>query len=72
VSAIRIDPDGTRYIQADVDIQPGNSGGPLTDDKGNVLGLAVLGIQSGNGGSIGLNFFIPIEDALSALDVVVQ
>jgi S1-C subfamily serine protease len=72
VSALRVDADGARYIQADVDIQEGNSGGPLTDAKGNVLGLAVLGIQTGSGGSIGLNFFVPIEDALRALDVVVQ
>lgn len=72
VSAIRSDSDGTRYIQADVDIQPGNSGGPLTDAQGNVVGVAVLGIQSAGGGSIGLNFFIPIEDALSALNIAVQ
>lgn len=72
VSAIRTESDGLRYIQADVDIQPGNSGGPLTDAQGNVVGVAVLGIQSAGGGSIGLNFFIPIADALSALGVTVQ
>jgi S1-C subfamily serine protease len=72
VSSIRTDSDGTRYIQADVDIQAGNSGGPLTDSAGNAVGVAVLGIQTAGGGSIGLNFFIPIEDALAALDVVLQ
>jgi len=72
VSAIRTESDGLRYIQADVDIQAGNSGGPLTDATGNVVGLAVLGIQSAGGGSIGLNFFVPIEDALAALGIAVR
>ena len=31
------------YIQADVDVQPGNSGGPLLDAHGNILGLTVAG-----------------------------
>ncbi len=53
-----------RLIQADVDIQPGNSGGPLLDRHGNVVGIAVSGIGEL---SVGVNFFIPIADALKKL-----
>lgn len=53
-------------IQADVDIQPGNSGGPLVDASGNVVGISVSGYGDR---SIGLNFFIPIRDALEKLNL---
>jgi len=55
-------------IQSDVDISAGNSGGPLLDDKGNVVGISV----SGYGGAItsaGLNMFIPIDSALEHLNI---
>ncbi|MGE5505428.1 MAG: S1C family serine protease [Actinomycetota bacterium] len=68
VSAIRRDErDGQEMIQGDVSIHPGNSGGPLLDDKGNVIGIAVAGYTGGFGN--GLNLFIPIDDALSKLRV---
>ena len=57
---------GMDYIQADVDIQSGNSGGPLVDANGNVVGITVLGIGDR---SIGLNFFIPISEALEFLKI---
>jgi S1-C subfamily serine protease len=56
-----------RYIQSDVAILPGNSGGPLLDPQGNVIGIAVAGL--GARGIAGLNFFIPIKDALSTLQL---
>ena len=59
---------GKRLIQSDVNIEPGSSGGPLLDKSGNVIGLSVSGIMVG-GASTGLNFFIPINDALSAIGV---
>lgn len=68
VSAIRRDDDGTLWIQADVDVQPGNSGGPLLDGAGNVIGITTFGLQP-EGSSIGLNFFLPIDQALTALDL---
>lgn len=70
VSAIR-DSGGLRFIQGDVDVQPGNSGGPLTDPSGNVVGVTQSGIEP-NGTSVGINFFIPIADALAALNVTVN
>jgi S1-C subfamily serine protease len=66
VSAIRREGSGLEYIQADVDIQAGNSGGPLLDASGNVIGISVAGIREG-GVMTGINFFVPIQDALSRL-----
>lgn len=65
VSANRVQ-DGLPFIQSDVVVNHGNSGGPLLDANGQVIGLTVSGIAS-NGAPIGLNFFIPIGDALRAL-----
>jgi serine protease Do len=65
VSALRSDHrTGLEAIQADVAIQSGNSGGPLVDAEGNLVALTVSGYGSAN---IGLNFFIPIGDALARL-----
>jgi serine protease Do len=67
VSAYRSE-DGMRLIQSDVSVQPGNSGGPLTDASGNVVGIAVKGL-SVRGAMTGLNFFIPIDDALRSVGI---
>lgn len=70
VSAYRQNPRGLRDIQADVDIHPGNSGGPLLDANGNVVGLTYAGYSDTPArASIGLNLFIPIADALRKLNV---
>ncbi|MFE6282905.1 S1C family serine protease [Streptomyces sp. NPDC057877] len=57
-------------LQTDASINPGNSGGPLLDAKGNVIGINSAIQSSGNGGfgtgqsgSIGLGFAIPINQA---------
>jgi serine protease Do len=55
-------------IQSDVTIQPGNSGGPLIDKNGHVLGISTLGTPD----AIGLNFFIPISTALETLNITVD
>jgi S1-C subfamily serine protease len=65
VSANRVY-DGQPFIQSDVAVTHGNSGGPLLDEKGRVLGLTVSG-RAPEGAPVGLNFFIPIDDALRAL-----
>lgn len=67
VSALRTD-KGLRFIQSDVSINHGNSGGPLLNERGAVLGITVSGIQLGEAPA-GINFFIPISDALEALSV---
>lgn len=64
---------GLRMIQADVDIQGGNSGGPLVNDKGNVVGMSVAGLgMTPEKKSVGLNLFIPIADALAFLNIEVE
>jgi S1-C subfamily serine protease len=67
VSGLRIN-EGQPFIQSDVVINHGNSGGPLLDEKGQVIGLAVMGFESG-GAPMGINFFIPIDDALKVLQI---
>lgn len=59
---------GLKVIQSDVTIAPGSSGGPLLDDHGNVVGVAVSGHVL-KGGFTGHNFFVPINEALDALMV---
>jgi serine protease Do len=52
------------FIQTDVAINRGNSGGPLLNMDGEVIGINSW-ILSSNGGYIGLSFSIPIEVAVS-------
>jgi serine protease Do len=52
------------FIQTDVAINRGNSGGPLLDMNGEVIGINSW-ILSSSGGYIGLSFSIPIEVAIS-------
>ena len=58
-----------RYLQSDVTVLPGNSGGPLLDAAGKVVGISKGGLVSGRGN---LNLFIPIGDALSTLSLQLQ
>ena len=51
-----------RYIQTDASINQGNSGGPLFDLDGNVVGINTV-IFSPSGGNVGLGFAIPAEVA---------
>jgi serine protease Do len=59
-------PDGSYvpFIQTDVAVNPGNSGGPLFNLKGEVIGINSQ-IYSRSGGSQGVSFAIPIEVALN-------
>jgi len=52
------------FIQTDVPVNPGNSGGPLFDVKGEVVGINSQ-IFSQTGGFMGLSFAIPIDVALN-------
>lgn len=57
------------FIQSDVDIYDGNSGGPLLDENGNIIGMSVKGFLVSAGTFGGLNWFVPIADALNKLDI---
>ena len=56
-----------RYLQTDASINRGNSGGPLFDMKGNVIGINNA-IFSPTGGSVGIGFAIPAEIAAPIVD----
>ena len=66
-------PDGSYvpFIQTDVAVNPGNSGGPLFNMKGEVVGINSQ-IYSGTGGYQGLSFAIPIDVATQVKDQLVQ
>ena len=51
-----------RYIQTDASINQGNSGGPMFDLHGNVIGINTA-IFSPTGGNVGIGFAIPAEEA---------
>ena len=58
------------YIQTDASINSGNSGGPLFDMNGDVIGIntAILG----KGGSIGIGFSIPSNSAKKVVDQLIK
>ncbi|WP_447759932.1 trypsin-like peptidase domain-containing protein [Sphingopyxis panaciterrae] len=56
-----------RYIQTDTAINRGNSGGPLFDLQGNVVGINNM-LISPVGANIGVNFAIPADAAIPVID----
>jgi serine protease Do len=56
-----------RYLQTDASINRGNSGGPMFDMKGQVIGINNA-IFSPTGGSVGIGFAIPAEIAAPIVD----
>ncbi len=58
------------FIQTDAAVNPGNSGGPLFDGSGSVVGINAQ-IYSQSGGFQGLSFAIPINVALKVKDQIV-
>jgi S1-C subfamily serine protease len=66
-------PKGRRQtaIQTDASINPGNSGGPLVNGRGEVVGVNTAIASLEGGGSIGIGFAIPIEQASQAADRII-
>ncbi|TVR74431.1 MAG: Do family serine endopeptidase [Spirochaetaceae bacterium] len=69
ISAVRREAAGrgaiasyTDYIQTDAAINPGNSGGALVNMEGEIVGINTW-IASRGGGSVGLGFAIPVNNA---------
>jgi serine protease Do len=58
------------FIQTDAAVNPGNSGGPLFDAAGNVIGINSQ-IYSRTGGFQGVSFAIPIDVAMKVKDQIV-
>ena len=64
------DDSNVPFIQTDVAVNPGNSGGPLFNTRGEVVGINSQ-IYSQSGGYQGLSFAIPIEVAAKIKDQIV-
>jgi serine protease Do len=62
--------DQVPFIQTDVAVNPGNSGGPLFNTRGEVVGINSQ-IYSQTGGYQGLSFAIPIDVAVRIKDQIV-
>ena len=62
ISARSREVDGKVFLQTDAAISPGNSGGPLLDQNGCVIGINTFLVRGGNA----LSFAIPIDRALTA------
>jgi Do/DeqQ family serine protease len=56
------------FIQTDTAINQGNSGGALVNIRGEVIGINTWIASSGGGGSVGLGFAIPINNAKRSID----
>jgi S1-C subfamily serine protease len=67
VSATRV-MEGLRYIQSDVSVTHGSSGGALLDENGAMIGITVSIIER----TSGMNFFIPIGDVMDFLSLEQQ
>jgi serine protease Do len=65
------DQTGMMFIQTDVAVNPGNSGGPLFNLNGEVVGINSQ-IYSRSGGYMGLSFAIPIDLAINVRDQLIK
>jgi serine protease Do len=61
-----------RFIQTDAAINQGNSGGPMFDLNGNVIGINSQIFAGQSGGNIGIGFAIPAGEAKPVIDKLMQ
>jgi serine protease Do len=72
-TGMNLSPVDNRYylnmIQTDASINQGNSGGPLVNSAGEVIGMnTIIYTANGSGGSIGIGFAIPINKVKRVID----
>lgn len=58
-------------IQTDASVNPGNSGGPLLNSRGEMIGITTT-IISPSGGSVGIGFAVPIDTARRVLPELIR
>ncbi|HEY6099457.1 MAG TPA: S1C family serine protease, partial [Anaeromyxobacter sp.] len=63
VSFVARNLEGVAHVQVNADVNPGNSGGPLLDGRGRVVGIVTLKAED----ATGVGFALPVEYALGAL-----
>ncbi len=59
--------EGQKYIQSDLSISPGNSGGPLINDSGEIIGIIKSKIVGE--GIEGIGFAIPISEVIKIMNI---
>jgi S1-C subfamily serine protease len=67
-SPARLASDGFYYIQTDVTLNPGNSGGPIINSRGEIIGIADFKVS----GYEGLGFAIPSNRAYAAIQSIIS
>ena len=55
--------EGKKYIQTDAAVNPGNSGGPMVDEKGNLIGITTCKFQQAEN----MSFALPVDKVHEAL-----
>ena len=60
------------FIQTDASINQGNSGGPLVNVRGEVIGINTWIASNNSGASVGLGFAIPINNAIRSMDEIIR
>ncbi|MEP3234103.1 MAG: Do family serine endopeptidase [Hyphomicrobiales bacterium] len=60
------------YIQTDAAINQGNSGGPLFDKNGDVIGVNTAIFSPSGGGSVGIGFAVPSDTARSVVSQLLE
>jgi len=66
----RVEFEGDFFVQHDAEILQGNSGGPLLDDSGRVIGINILVVPDGVITSAGLNFAVHVGELIDLMQSV--
>jgi serine protease Do len=60
---------GLKYFQTDAAVNHGSSGGPVFNEKGELIALTVAGLLTRDGAGLGINYLIPVDDVFRYLNI---